>query len=464
MTVSQNAPLAEIVREVYLQRRSGAIEIERSSGRESLFFRQGELHLHPSHAAARTMEEILSGGARERPAADSELFRATVYMAHELIRDRHATARFRVQEELPLRLLGPLPTVVLAMELASHGLVETELVERLGGESCCYQASNETPALQQLPSLEPEMAQVLVSLVQPVSLGGLLRGARGDRMGTLRGLARLRAVGLVVEVGGGQKSDPEGADALLSPRLLQHFLERVGEGLDGDPLTLPTAEHRQRIADLLSQLGKMTHYELLGIGLKTTEDEVLRAYNQLARVVHPRHAARLGLEGREEAIRVLFEQATEAYLALSDPRRRASYNMIAGIQITTEVDADQREEEKRQIAKQNYRRAASCLAEADYSLAADLLKEAVRLDPQAVYFARLGQVQTKNPHWYRHAMESYRRALELAPDDAGVRVAYAESLEAMDRADEARHQYKAALELMPNHPKALDALERLGKR
>ena len=196
---------------------------------------------------------------------------------------------------------------------------------------------------------------------------------------------------------------------------------------------------------------------------KATPEEVLGAYHSLARIVHPTHADRLGFRGREDAIDVLFEQATEAYLVLSDPRRRASYNMIMGIQLTTEVDAATRDEEKKRLARQHYVRAGRCISEMDYSLAVDLLKEAARLDPKAEYFARLGQAQTKNPHWHRHAVESYRRAVELAPDDAGIRMGYGQALEAMERLSDARQQYRETLRLMPDHAGAKDALDRIGK-
>ena len=75
---------------------------------------------------------------------------------------------------------------------------------------------------------------------------------------------------------------------------------------------------------------------------------------------------------------------------------------------------------------------------------------------------KLGNVQTKNPNWHHHAVNSYRRAVELDPEDAGIRAGYAEALEAMDKSDEAIQQYKAALKLMPDHPMAKQALERLG--
>jgi curved DNA-binding protein CbpA len=211
-------------------------------------------------------------------------------------------------------------------------------------------------------------------------------------------------------------------------------------------------------------MGKHTHYQLLGVGIRANDEEVLRAYNRLARVVHRSHAERLGLTGKEDALAVLFEQATEAYLVLSDPRRRASYNTIVGIQLTTEVESVQREEEKRSMARQNYRKALHCLSSMDYSLAIDLLKEASRLDPRPEYYAKLGQVLVKNPNWHGQSVASYRRAVELAPDDVGIRVGFGETLEAMDKAQDAIEQYKAAIELMPNHPVAVGALERLGAK
>lgn len=465
MSTSEPMPLAEVVRSVYVSRNTGVVTVELETGAQSLYFRQGEVFLSPTHPAAGNVRQALEDARGVSRLAESpELQRAMVILSHELTRDKRVMGSFRTEANLPANLLGPLPTALLVMELSVYGLDFDELVSRLGGTSQRYQASSvdESPALEQLPGLEPEMAQVLASVVQPAPVGELLRGAGSERMALLKGLAKLRSVGLVVEVGGRAEGDT--SEALLPPRLLKHFLSRVAEDLEDQPFELPVDQHQKQVAELVASLGKMNHYQLLGVGLKATEEEVLKAYNRLARVVHPRHASKLGFEGRDEALAVLFEQATEAYLSLSDPRRRASYNMIVGIQIKTEVESAQREEEKREVARQHYRRAVSCLAQMDYSLAIDLFKEAARLDPRAEYFARLGAVQTKNPNWYGQAIGSYRRAVELSPDDAGIRAGYGEALEAMGKNEEAIQQYQAVLELMPKHPGALDALERLGAR
>ncbi|MEM7350927.1 MAG: DnaJ domain-containing protein [Acidobacteriota bacterium] len=451
--------LAEVVRSVYLGRFSGLVEVELGEEPTSLFFRKGELHLDRDDPTALRISPLLAASG-DRTGAESDLGHAMEELATELSPNPAVQARFRKDHALVVELVGPLPTALFVQELATLGCDETQLLERLGGVDVKLRSSAKTPALDQLPGLEPDMAKVLVTLAQPATPADLLRGAGADRLTVLRGLVKLWSVGLVCRVRG--DSAGQLGEEILSPRVLEQFSARIAETLNSDPLDLPPEEHRERIASLLSRLGEMNFYQLLGIDPRGGEEEVFAAYSRLARIVHPSHSVRLGLEGKEVASRVIFEKATEAYLTLSDPRRRASYNTVAGVHVQVQVDQEQRKEEKKAIALQNYRRAASCLSQMDFSLAVDLLKEATRMDPQAEYFARLGMAQSKNPNWHRHALESYRKASELAPEDAGIRVGYAELLEEMERPDEARNQYREALRLMPDHEHARQGLERLG--
>ncbi len=456
-------PFAQVVRSVYLDRRTGLVEVERGEEPIGLFFRRGELFLDRDDPTALKISPLLARAESRRPAADPELGSAVEALARELGPSPRVEATFRGNQAIVVELVGPLPTVRFVQELAIHGCSEEQLMERLGGESALLRTSAGTPALEQLPGLEPDMANVMVSLARPAGLSALLRGAGADRLSLLRALARLWSVGLVVQAGDERTDSSEGwGRAILSPRVLEQFTARIAENLESDPLKLDSEAHRARLASLLSGLGKMNFYQLLDIDPRADGDEVFKAYSRLARVVHPCHAERLGLEGKEVAVSVMFEKATEAYLTLSDPRRRASYNTVAGVHVEVEVGQEQRDEEKRAIAEQNYRRAASCLSQMDFSLAVDLLKEAARMDPRPEYFARLGLAQSKNPNWHRHAVESYGRAVELDPDNAGTRAAYGTLLEEMDRRDEAREQYKAALELMPDNIEAQGGLDRLG--
>lgn len=454
--------LAEVVRSVYLGRKSGVVEVDLGDEPIPLFFRQGELHLDRDDATAQSISPLLVAAGTQLPAADSELGNAVEALARELCPSPGVRARYLEDNSLVVELVGPLPTVRFVQELAIHGCDEARLLQRLGGDSVRLRSNDETPALKQLPGLDPEMAKVMVTLAQPAAPADLLRGAGTGRLTLLRGLTKLWSVGLVTQVGQGVRPAREWGTEVLSPRLLEQFSNRIAESLEAEALELPSEAHRARLGELLSGHGTMNFYQLLGIDPRVVDNEVFAAYNKLARVVHPIHARRLGLAGKDEALRVLFEKATEAYLTLSDPQRRASYNTVAGVHVQVTVDREQREEEKREIARQNYRRAASCLSQMDFSLAVDLLKEATRMDPQPEYFARLGMAQAKNPNWHRHAVESYRRAVELDGKDAGIRFGFGSLLEQMGRQDEARVQYREALALMPDHVEARLGLDRLG--
>ncbi len=455
--------LATLVRKIYLERGNGVVEVRHAEGTESFFFRRGELFLDRDHAAARRIAAFLEAPTDHRPAAIPELCGEIEELARQLVRLDDVEVELQDDTSMVVETVGPAPAICLVQELAVHGCDEGDLLARLGGESVRLRSSDQTPALEQLPGLEPDMAQVLVHLENPATPAELLRGSGGDRLGTLRGLARLWAVGLVQPVdkpsesGGGPRTQE-----LLAPKLLATFLERIARDLDESPVDLDPETHRIRVAELLSRLGKLSYYELLDIEVKAGDDVVFAAFRRLARVVHPRHAPTLGFEGKDEALRVLFERAAEGYLTLSDPKRRASYNTMAGIHVDLQIDDAQRDLEKRTIARQNYRRAAICLAEMDYSLAIDLLKEATRMDPQPEYFARLGMAQGKNPNWQHHAVESFRQALKLKPDDVGILFSFGDLLEEMDRRDEAAEQYRAALDLMPDHAGAREGLDRLG--
>ena len=447
------------VRDLYLERQTARIELRHSTGLDTFFFRQGELHLDRDHIAGPRIAPLLEAlEPGQRSASHPELRGEVEWLARELT-THHDPQAERIDETAgAVELVGPLPTLCFLMELSVHGCDEEELVRRLGGAASRLHNSDVSPALEQLPGLEPEMAEVMVALERPVPLSELLRGATVE-LSRLRAVTKLWSLGLVRSEVAQEKGNDE---PLVTPRMLRSFSERIASRLESDPVDLGVEEHRQRVAELLAKLGDLDHYQLLELDTRSGPDEISVAYNALASVVHPDNARRLGFEGREEAMRVLFERATEAYLTLSDPRRRASYNTMSGITVEQEVDDAQRHQEKRDLARQNYLRATNSIDMMEYSTAVDLLKEAVRLDPQPEYLARLGVAQSKNPHWLQHAVANFERAVEMSPDDAGIRVAFGKVLEDLERNEEARREYGAALDLMPDNIAARDGLDRLG--
>ncbi|HVT59821.1 MAG TPA: DnaJ domain-containing protein [Thermoanaerobaculia bacterium] len=210
----------------------------------------------------------------------------------------------------------------------------------------------------------------------------------------------------------------------LSAHELTLFTERVGSGLHERPLELDVKEHREQVAALLSEFGDASFYQLLALEPVATPDKVHEGYERVARLVHPQHAFRLGLEGREAVLEVLFEQATLAYLTLSHPGRRRDYDRgLSPADWSATPAAKPRDDENRERALYYFKRAVVYAASEEYHFAIELLRDASRIDPQARYFALLGELQAKNVHWLRHAAESYARALQLGGPDPKVEAA-----------------------------------------
>lgn len=455
-STSFSGSLIGVLRGAYLQRRSGRCEVA-GGPMASLYFRRGELCLDRDEGGRSA--ELLALFARQNQSdgRTSSEVRAAVEKLGRDFAGVTSNAVFRQNAGGAVELVGPLPTVFLLLELAVSNTAERQLIERLGGEQGKVRGHQDTPALKQLAGLDSEMTQAMMVVDQNASVGELLRSS-SQKHSLLRGLVKLWAVGLVMV------DDPNAGlpkNEIVTPKALQRFLERIGESLEDQPLVLPAEKHREAVVALFGRLSKVNFYELLEIQLDAGDDAILSGFNKLARQVHPQHAQKLGLQGKEDTLRVLFERVTEAYLTLSDPVRRSSYNTLMGLHKNIEIQPEQRTEEKRRLAKVLYGRGTDALATMDYSTAVDLLKEASRMDPKASYFAALGQAQAKNPNWRRQALESYERAIELEGENVGLHLAYAQVLEQLGETVKATQEFEKTLALMPGNPGAIDGIARL---
>lgn len=214
----------------------------------------------------------------------------------------------------------------------------------------------------------------------------------------------------------------------LSSEELGLFSERIVRTLRERPLDLKPETHRERVAEVMRQVGD-TFYQLLGVEPSASDLEVHAAYERLARVVHPLHAERVGLDGKESVLEMLFERATRAYLTLSNPERRRSYDHDIGFDPMAAAIPVDRSAENREMAGEYYRRACDMVEEQQYHFAIELLKEAVRREPKAEYHALLGRLLARNSHprWLRAAAENLEAAIRRGgKGDRGLEAALEE--------------------------------------
>jgi curved DNA-binding protein CbpA len=419
--------------------RRGVVEVRTAAGACRLLLAGGTLRLDPADPlAAAGSEESLEPLIERLAGAPSASLRFT-------------------PRDLPATEQAPLPAARLLMEAAARGRDRAQLWALLGGRAVALaMAKRGGLAEQALADLDPRRQALLRRFVKSRRAVELVTD---DEAGfeTLRDLARLSVVGLLAAA----ELDERGAPAALSDRSKELFLRRIERELERRPLTLNPEEHRGRVVELLRNLGTWNHYELLRVGRHADEHAIHQAYVEIAGIVHPSHAAALGFERRAAALEPLFEAATEAYLVLSHPDRRRAYDRDLGPEVAGPA-SDDRRREKASVARDMYRRARRMALADEYQPVLELMQQAILLDPQAEYYRLLGDVQRRNPQWKSGAVASYRDAVRCRPNDADLRLAFAQVLEELGDRKQAGIQYRAALELRPGDETlqaALDAFE-----
>ena len=472
-------PLTDAVRDIYVKRKSGVVEVaadaadgsDGEGAKRRLFFVEGELHLPAMHALAKKLAPHLplwpDRPARSgTPPPSSWMGGARSEVKDLMTRIARLVAGwqglpysfFEGRQSLPPGLIGPLPTSFLLMEWAVADRGEVEMLADLGGPEVqlVAAASGVSPALAAV--LEPQETLLLSRLAEPATVDELLRQGAGELANVLRRLCRLRSVGLLRER---QPAEASHRGALVPADVLQQLADRVERDLARRPLGLDPEAQRGRLADLLARAGGLTHYELLGVSEEASSEEVYEAYDRLARLVHPSHAERLALTGREAALWLLFERATDAYLTLSNPERRRRYEAKVGAGPDPVPSQEVRDQESGQLARGYYQRALELIEAKEYHFAIELLRQAVQRDPQPEYYLRLAETQAQNPNWLRLAADSYRRAIELGAGEPAVRVALGQLREELGQLPEARRRYEEALAITPGDPEALAGLARV---
>jgi curved DNA-binding protein CbpA len=449
----------ELLAALRRRRASGLLELVAGEQPRRLHLREGDLWLPGGHPLGRQLAQSLDSLERSpsQSVRDALLELVSRIAGHLFGWDAGASRLVEGLAALPADLVGPLPTARLLMVGSVIGVEPADLERRLEGLGTRIRGVERPAAFIDALGFHPEEQYLLERLRRPMPIGDLLDGNPFPREAAVRHLAQLQWLGVVVPE---SAPGPQGAGR---PEVVAGLAERIARSLTDRPLSIALEAHRERAVDLIARHGGLDHYELLGIESAATVEEIHAGYEDLARLVHPSHAARLELAGGESALRRLFARATEAYETLLDPELRRRYNARQMIEVQPDaVDQDRRAAEVRDLARGQFERAVAYAAAGDPHNAILLLEQAVKVDPRAEYWWTLARQQARNPNWQRRAIESYRQALLLDPHNVEVRLESGRLYQECGDPERARAQYAAVLRSAPGHAEATARLAGLG--
>ena len=275
-------------------------------------------------------------------------------------------------------------------------------------------------------------------------------------------VARLAATGLVHLVAPGRALEksgvPEGLLLLNVDVAGAAPAARVAEQLD---------MQRELVRHVYRRLDWASNYDVLGVERDVTQEDLLRAVHERARLFHPDHHLKSHLADDRDALEALFSRVREAERVFRTPESRAQYDRgleVHGDTVNLPGSAPTVEIQK-EIARKNYIRAKGLYDEEDYHPAYEMVRQSVEFDPdQKEYWVLLSRIQRKNPKWIRQATETMRRAVKKMPDSVELWWELAEACAHEHNEPERVRALKEVMRLDPVNRRAQQALAEINAK
>jgi tetratricopeptide (TPR) repeat protein len=216
-------------------------------------------------------------------------------------------------------------------------------------------------------------------------------------------------------------------------------------------------EQLMEALDFHEKIGSMNFYQIFRVNKQASDEDIKKAYFQLARKFHPDRFDRSLPAADRAKIEDVFDKITKAYHTLTDRELRKSYDVKMPV-----AGADDKGKDTLKQADTKFRQAKTLYSQARYEDAINLLEEVVRLNRlKGGYFLLLALTEMKIPGFRRRAEEHFLKAIELEPWNpecyVGLGILY--KLEGMTL--KATKQFQKALEYDGEHEAARRELEAL---
>lgn len=158
----------------------------------------------------------------------------------------------------------------------------------------------------------------------------------------------------------------------------------------------PVTERRKEIIARAGVIDKENYFEMLGVTLENSTDEVKHAYIMLAKTWHPDRLPSILADVKDQCARV-FARMSEAHQTLTDGEKRKRYLTL--MKEGGETPEAQQEIQNVVGAAVEFQKAEICLKKNDMAQAELLARRAVQMDSnQADYIALLAWIESlKDP-------------------------------------------------------------------
>jgi len=225
----------------------------------------------------------------------------------------------------------------------------------------------------------------------------------------------------------------------------------------------PSASHEglpSQIAEVLTlrdMLPSMTLYQILDVPKTASDEDIKKAYFQMARKFHPDRFDRRAAAEFETPIDEVFGHITGAYRVLGNKESRKVYDAKSG-----PVLGQEDVQETYRKADIKFRQGKTLHSQGRYDEAIAYLEEAVRMRrDKADYYLMLAMCESRLPAYVKKAEQDFLKAIQMEPWNPEGYVGLGLLYKAEGMKARAVKQLEKALGVDADHASAREALDEL---
>jgi len=488
------AALAEIIRDLYLDEKTGTLHLSRSGVEKRILLDRGMIMAASSSLPDETLAVVLVERGWMQPeeaealkglddrqvgeiaARRGLLTSAMLQQANRDLGQRVLTALFR-WDDIEYRFEeGP----VTAGLLESDVVVSFEMIIRALRSMVGFESIRDALVRQDRTLRLSDQVYLPVDRLTLAPIEGFL-------LSRVDGQTKVRDVLAQMP-----QADEEAASRFLFGLLilgLVNFAPAISAGpLSCGDLVRGEEEKKKRedrerteVTDFYGLVRQGTPQTILGISEQATQEQVKTAYLERKERFQPARFMKKVQQDLREELQIIEARLLEAFLKVRSEKLFAAKAAGQGTEKVVNLDLESlslrkeltktekqsMEEEKSRMAEQFFTKARDYFKMGDYFNCIRYCEFATSYsDRNAAVFGLLGQSLMRNPdyRWQKRAESAFLRAAELEPFNPGHFVALGHFYESHGLLAKARREYEKTLELVPTHAEALASLRDLEKK